>query len=254
MTLKNMQSIGIKELSVNDKVSKVIKDSLGLSTSGVAEMSGCTTTDTMVHDAADLLQTMESGSLRKPQLYTNPEVTGQKIITVRLYNKVINFMKGAAKDKATQTGDINDGIALVLSCGAHLTKKFSGSQPDFGVTGSGENWVKIHVRKIVEGAEGHIFKCAIVSEKDAVPADTDCKYFFSLEGTIEIHNIPSGKILAINHASILPVSHTKPKSEDDAAKMKKATVLPLSDSKHPVFYFNTPDPYNWNGWIYVVIQ
>ncbi len=254
MALKNMQSIGIKELSVKDKVSKVIKDSLGLSTSGVTEMSDCTTTDTMVHNEANLLLTMSAGSERKPQFYTNAEVTGQKNITVKLYNKVIRFMKGAANDKATQTGDINDGIALVLSCGAHLSKKVTSEQPDFGVTGSGENWVKIHVRKIVEGAEGHIFKCAIVSEKGDVPADTDCKYLFSLEGTIEIHNMPSGKILAINHASILPVSHTKPKSEDDAAKMKKATVLPLSDAKHPVFYFNSPDPYNWNGWIYVVIQ
>jgi hypothetical protein len=253
MTIKNMPSIGIKELSVNDPVWKVIKYSLALTTSGVAAMSGCPTTDTMVHNAADLLKTYDAGSLGRPQTYTNSQVTSQKNKTVKLYNKVINFMKGAADDEATQTGDINAGIALVLSCGAILSKKVTSTQPDFGITGLGENWIKIHVRKIVEGAEGHIFKCAIVADKGIVPSDADCAYYFSMEGTIEIHNLPSAKILAINHASILPVSHTKPKSEDDAAKMKKATVLPLSDAKHPVFYFASPDPYNWNGWIYVVI-
>ena len=242
MTLKNMLSIGINELSVNDKTDKVIKDSLALTTSGVAAMSGCTTPDTTVHDAAHLLQTYESGSLQSPQLYTNSQVTGQKRITVKLYNKVINFMKGAADDEATQAGDINAGIALVLGCGAHLSKKTTSTQPDFGITGSGPNWIKIHIRKIVEGAEGHIFKCAIVSDKGTVPTDADCVYFFSMEGTIEIHNVPSGKILAINHASILPVSHTKPKSEDDSAKMKKATVLPLSDAKHPVFLLQFSRP------------
>ncbi|MGD0711394.1 MAG: hypothetical protein ABR968_09455, partial [Bacteroidales bacterium] len=212
MTIRNMPSIGINELSVNDPATEVIKDSLALTTSGVAAMSGCTTTDTMVHNAGNLLQVKLSGSLVRPQLYTNTEVTAQKRITVKLYNKVINFMKGAADDEATQAGDINAGIVLVLGCGAHLSKKVSGSQPDFGVTGSGVGWVKIHARKAVEGAEAHIFRLCIVAAKNTLPSKGDCVDFVSLEGTIEVSGLPSGTVLAINHTSILPVSHTKPKS------------------------------------------
>ena len=253
MTIRNMPSIGINELSVYDPVDEVIKDSLALTTSGVIAMSGCTTTDTMVHNAGNLLQVKSSGSLVRPQLYTNTEVTAQKRVTVKLYNKVINFMKGAADDEATQAGDINAGIVLVLGCGAHLSKKVTGTQPDFGITGSGVGWVKIHARKAVEGAEAHIFRCAIVAAKDTIPLKENYVDFVTLEGTIEVSGLPSGTVLAINHTSILPVSHTKPKSEDDSAKVKKATVLPVSEAKHPMFHFTSPDPYNWDGWIYVVV-
>ncbi len=252
--MRNPSKINLKLLKVTDPTDFVIKECLGLKTNGVAAMAGCTTTDTMVHNAANLLLTMENGTLLKPQLYTSNQVLGQKKTTVDLYNKVINFMKGACNDASITAGDITAGITLANTCGGRLTKKTGGSQPDYGVTASGIGWLRIHAKKVVKGLEGHIFKLAVVSDKNVIPADTNCIFCFSLEGTIEIIGLTSGTVLAINHSSILPVGHGGKTPVITPALLKKATLMAASKKKHPVFNITIPDPYAWDGWIYIVIQ
>ena len=166
--IKNLPKLNLKLLRVTDPTELVIKECLGLKTTGVAAMAGCTTTDTMVHNAANTLQTMENGTLLKPQLYTSNQVLGQKKTTVDLYNKVINFMKGACNDASVAAGDITAGITLANTCGGRLTKKTGGAQPDYGVTAAGIGWLRIHAKKVVKGMEGHIFKVAIVSDKGVI--------------------------------------------------------------------------------------
>src|SRR5271157_4517062 len=131
--MRNPSKINLKLLKVTDPTDLVIKECLGLKTTGVAAMAACPTTDTVVHNAANLLQTMENGTLLKPQLYTSNQVLGQKKTTVDLYNKVINFMKGACNDASIAAGDITAGITLANTCGGRLTKKVGGKQPDFGI-------------------------------------------------------------------------------------------------------------------------
>jgi hypothetical protein len=252
--IKNLPKINLKLLRVTDPADFVIKEALGLKTSGVTTMAGCTTTDTMVHNAANLLLTMSNGILLKPQLYTSNQVLGQKKIVVDLYNKVINFMKGACNDAAVAAGDITAGITLANTCGGRLTKKVGGAQPDYGVTAAGTGWVQIHAKKVVKGMEGHIFKVAVVSDKGIIPAETNCIFCFSLEGTIEIIGLTSKTVLAINHSSILPIGHGSKTPVITPALLKKATKMAASKKKHPVFNITIPDPYAWDGWIYVVIQ
>ncbi len=205
--VKNLPKLSLKLLRVTDPTEFVIKECLGLKTSGVAAMAGCTTTDTVVHNAANLLLTMSNGTVLIPQLYTSNQVLGQKKITVDLYNKVINFMKGACNDAATTTGDITAGITLANICGGRLTKKITSTQPDFGVTAAGIGWVQIHAKKVARGEEGHIFRVAVVSGKGVIPAKGTYVDCYSLEGTIEVTDLTSGTILAINHSGILPVGH-----------------------------------------------
>ncbi len=251
--MKNISKINLKVLKIGDPVDLVIKESLGLSTSGVAAMAGCTTPDTMVHNAGNLLQTMVNGTILNPQLYTSNQVLGQKKITVDLYNKVISFMKDACNEAAVQAGDITAGIELANTCGGRIAKKTNSTQPDFGVTANGVGWVQIHARKVVIGLEGHIFKVAVVSDKGVIPADTSCIFCISLEGTIELIGLTSGTVLAINHSGIIPVGHRSMTPELSPTKLKKVTKMAVSKSKHPVFNIITPDPYVWDGWIYVVI-
>jgi hypothetical protein len=252
--IKNLPKIGIKVLTKSDSVPYIINESLLLKTTGVAAMSGCTTTDTMVHNAANLLQTMYTGSKLIPALYSNSAVNTQKNIVIVLYNKVILFMKGAANDLAIQAGDITAGNTMVIGCGASLSKKTTSSQPDFAVTASGPNWVQVHAKKAIKGVEGHIFICAIVPAKGTVPAESACKYYVTLECNVVINDLPSGSILAINHSGIIPVGHTKTPVPITPLKAKKVTKTPASKKKHPTFSYTSPDPYTWDGWIYVVIQ
>lgn len=254
MTIKNLPSIGLHELSMSDSNAVVIKESLTLKTTGVAAMSGCTTADTQVHTAANLLQTYETGANLNPPLYTTAQVNAQKKITILLYNKVIRFMKGAANDLAIQTGDVNTGINMAEGCGATLSKKTTPTVTDFGVIEFGPNWIKVHAKKAVSGYEGHIFRCGLVPAKGTPPAKGAWVDFYTLSCTIEISDLASGTVLAINHSGILPVGHTKTPPVVTPVKMKKATKLPASKAKHPVFSFTSPDPYTWDGWIFVVIQ
>jgi hypothetical protein len=252
--MKNLPKIGLVLLKITDPTDFVIKECLGLKTTGVAAMAGCTTTDVMVHNAGNLLFTMENGTLLRPQLYTPNQVLGQKKIAVDLYNKVINFMKGACNDLAEQAGDVTAGITLANTCGGRLAKKITGKQTDFGVIASGPGWIIVHAKKVGKGVEGHIFRVGPTTDKDVVPAKTACVDCVALEGTIEVTDIKSKTVLAINHSGVLPVNHKAATPTTPTAKTKKATKLAASKKKHPVFNINTPDPYTWDGWIYVVGQ
>ncbi len=147
---KNLPKIDILELKYDDPDETVIGEGLTLKTTGIAAMSGCTTTDVMVHNAATLMQTMLTGSKLRPQLYTTSQVKSQKRITVDLYNKVIRFMKGAVNDVAESSGDVNTGVTLAINCGGRLAKKSTSTQTDFGVTESGPGWIKVHAKKVVK--------------------------------------------------------------------------------------------------------
>ena len=209
----------------------------------------------MVHNAAGTLQTMETGSMLRPQTYTTSQVSAQKKVAVNLYNKVIAFMKGACNDAAISAGDINAGHTLAINCGATIAKSKGGdNQPDFGIVASGQGWVTVHAKKVGKGVEGHVFSIAIVADKNIAPAIGACKYLYSLEGTIEITDLPSKCVLAINHSGLLPAKQKAANSSTPTASEKKATKLAVSKKGHPTFSYTSPDPYTWDGWIWVVIQ
>jgi hypothetical protein len=250
---KNLPKIDLLELKYSDPVETVINESLTLKTTGVAAMSGCTTTDVMVHNAATLLQTMLTGSKLRPPTYVTSQVNSQKRITVDLYNKVIRFMKGAVNDTAEASGNVNDGVTLAISCGGRIAKKVTGTQPDLGVTESGPGWIKVHAKKAVKGEEAHLFRCGLVPVKGTPPAKANCVDYVSLACNIEINDLTSGTIIAINHAGIIPAGHSKIPIVITPVKLKKATKLPVSKKNHPIFSFTSPDPYIWDGWIYFVV-
>ena len=255
MTTNNLGKLNLLTLSETDSNGYVIKECLVLKTTGIAAMAGCTTTDVMVHNAASTLQTMETGSMLRPQTYTTSQVSAQKKVAVNLYNKVIAFMKGACNDAAISAGDINAGHTLAINCGATIAKSKGGdNQPDFGIVASGQGWVTVHAKKVGKGVEGHVFSIAIVADKNIAPAIGACKYLYSLEGTIEITDLPSKCVLAINHSGLLPAKQKVTTPTIPSAASKKATKLAVSKKGHPSFSYTSPDPYTWDGWIYEVIQ
>ncbi len=163
-------------------------------------------------------------------------------------------MKGACNDASMAAGDITAGIALANTCGGNLTKKAGGKQPDFGIIAVGSGWVLVHAKKTRKGVEGHIFRVAIVSGKGVIPAKGSYTDYVSLEGTIQLSDLTSGTILAINHTCIVPVSRTKNPFVIPSAKTKKTAKTTITDKHHPIFSITSPDPYIWDGWIYIGIQ
>jgi hypothetical protein len=252
--IKNLPKIQALELTESTPTTQVINDALQIKTTGDHDCTAPPVTDALLHGAANQLQTVYTGSKASPPLYTSGNVITQKNIVITMYNKVINYIKGVANDVAIAAGDVTAGNSVVTRCGGKLKKKSVPFKPDFGVTKSGTAWVQIHAKKAKKGNEGHIFKCGITTTKGTPPAKTAIFEFFSLECDIIINDLTSGTILAIDHASIVPVSHAKKISVLVPATAKKATPTPMSKAKHPVFSITSPDSYTWNGWIYVVIQ
>jgi hypothetical protein len=162
-------------------------------------------------------------------------------------------MKGACNDASVAAGDITAGITLANTCGGRLTKKVGGKQPDFGIIAAGPGWVLVHARKCRKGEEGHIFRVAIVTAKGVIPVKGSYTDYVSLQSTIQLSDLTSGTILAINHASIVPISRTKSPSLTPMAKTKKTAKASLTDKHHPIFSITSPDPYTWDGWIYIGI-
>jgi len=109
-----------------------------------------------------------------------------------------------------------------------------------------------------ESNSDHRLKYALlIKHKDSIlycEAKGSYTDYVSLEGTIHVTDLTSGTILAINHASVVPVSRTKNPSLTPLAKAKKMAKATITDKHHPIFSITSPDPYIWDGWIYIGIQ
>ncbi len=146
------------------------------------------------------------------------------------------------------------GITVVTRTGFNLGKKVVGKKPDFGVTASGPNWVQLHVKKSKKGTEGHKWRFALVTAKGIAPAKTTLIDESSMECDIVIQDLPTGSILAIQHAPIIPVAKKKKTPLSLPLTGKKAKPTAGSKANHPVFSYTSPDAYDWSDFIYIGIQ
>lgn len=252
--MKNLSKIQVVELHTNESVEKVIQDSLQIKTTGDPDAGAASVTDLVLHGAANTLQSMYTGSKLSPPTYTAGQVTTQKNKVITLYNKNALYVKSVAIDVANTAADVNAGITVVTRTGFNVAKKTGGKRPDFGVTASGPNWVQIHVKKSKKGAEGHKWRFALVTEKGTPPAKTTLIDESSMECDIVIQDLPTGSILAIQHAPIIPVAKKRKTRLSLPLTGKKAKPTAGSKANHPVISFTSPDAYAWSDFIYIGIQ
>ena len=251
MTITSLPAIQVKKLAKSASAPSVIAAAIQVKTTGDADVIAAPETDAVLQASANLLQIYLTASKASPPTKTSTQVNGQKAIVITKYNKNVSYVQGVAIDVATAHGDASFGNTVVTRCGFKLNKaKGGGKKPDFGITDSGTNWVQVHAKKAKKGTEGHIWRVALTTAIGTSPAKADIIYFFSLECDILIQNIPSGKIIAIDHASIISVAHTKKTLGNIPLTGKKAATIAASKANHPVFSFTTPDPFVWKGWIY----
>jgi hypothetical protein len=145
-------------------------------------------------------------------------------------------------------GDVAVAEQLILTSGYHLKGHAAPAPRGFEIVGTQTGWVHARVAKTQTGAEGHLWRFGITPTKGIPPTTLVTR--FTLAVDLIIADIPSGSILGIQHASILPTPRAAKKA---AATAKGASATAISASGHVVVSFPVADPYQWTGFIYALI-
>ncbi len=164
-----------------------------------------------------------------------------------------DYLQGRANAAAIAAGDINVGNAMVTSVGFALAGK-GVPKRIIGIIRAGIGWILFHGAKSKKGVEGFVYEFGITTAKGVVPAII--KQAFELSSTCMISNLPSGSIIGVRFASIVPVTHRGGIVAPATARTTSATTATpttASKGKHPVIDFNNPNPYSFSEWYYTVI-
>ena len=145
-------------------------------------------------------------------------------------------------------GDYAKAQQIILSTGYKLARATTHKPRDFEVVYCQPNIVHVHTKKTKTGTEGSLWRYGITTAKNIPPTVLITR--FTVETDLIITDLPSGCIVGIQHASVVPVSHTIKTSATITAVGKAASAIPLSKSRHPVISHLTVDPYQWTSFIY----
>jgi hypothetical protein len=148
-------------------------------------------------------------------------------------------------------GNLTKAKQIITSTGYKLAKDIVHRARVFEVTKSDPGTAHVHVKKVSKGYEGHLWRYGTTTAKNIPP--TGLRMRVTLEADLIISDLPSGSIIGIQHASVVPVSHNKKTGTTETSTGKVASSISLSKAKHPVISHNTDDPYQWSDFIYIVI-
>jgi hypothetical protein len=164
-----------------------------------------------------------------------------------------DYLQGKANAAAIAAGDVNVGNAIVTAAGFALAGKGL-ARRIIGIISAGIGWILFHGTKSKKGPEGFVYEFGTTTAKGVVPAVI--KQAFELSSTCMINNLPSGTIVGVRYASIVPATHrgvTSIPAPARAVSAATATPTTASKGKHPVIDFNNPNPYAFSEWYYTVI-
>lgn len=185
----------------------------------------------------------------KSETLTKLEQQQANLLTLSL-TKDAHYVEDTANDIAN--GDESHFLQIITRIGFQPKKKPSLHPRDFEVVEIGKGWIHLRAKKTHKGPEAHCWQYGVTAAENTPPTALG-KVIVTLEADIIIHDLTSAAIYGFQHASIVPVSHTKKTSPKNTANSKNATPVPLSKSKHPMFS-NGDDPQQFSGFIYEVIR
>lgn len=145
-------------------------------------------------------------------------------------------------------GDLSVAEQLILATGYSLKRRTAAPPRGFEIVGTGPGWAHTRVAKTQEGAEGHLWRFGITATKGVSPATLVTRYTLGVD--VILADFPSGSILGVQHASILPTPRAAKKAAAGAAK---GSLAALSAAGHVVVSYTVADPYQWTAFIYTVI-
>jgi hypothetical protein len=250
---KNLQKIKIARTYKKQDTAGLCKTSNGIKLTGDADATTPPVTDTVLKQKATAL--LATNSLRqtdRSQATTDLEIQ-QKNDLIRQLDKDASYVEGVANDVAVAKGDVAAGEAVVTRIGFQLKKRGVAKPRDFEQVKSDPGTIHLHVKKAKPGIEGHLWRYGGTTAKDTPPPATALKLRVTVESDIILGDLTSGSIIAAQHASVVGVSHTKKTGAATSFTSKAASSVATNKAKHPVFSDKQTDPYNWTGFIYVVV-
>jgi hypothetical protein len=150
------------------------------------------------------------------------------------------WVQGQANSLAA--GNLDLAKKIILSTGYKLEKEHDLHPRTFEVVATGPGWAHYHTGKTVKGTEGQLWRYALTTAKNVPPPAGALITRFTHVTDIIISDLPSGSIIAMQHAST---------ASDDTAENNAAGAI--TKANHPIFSHNTLDPYAWSDFIYEVI-
>lgn len=150
--------------------------------------------------------------------------------------------------KLLSAGVFKKAQEIITSTGYKLAKETSHKARDFEVVKSDPNTIHVHAKKAKKGPEAHLWRYGIATARNTQPAVLITRV--TMEADLIISDLASGCIVGIQHASVVPVSHTKKTSATPTSTSKVASAITLSKSKHPVISHTTVEPYQWTAFIF----
>ncbi|MBI4931486.1 MAG: hypothetical protein HY841_12025 [Bacteroidetes bacterium] len=251
MSKKNLPKIVLALNTRKMDTPTLVSSAKGIILTGDPDATAPPVPDTTLHAQADSLLLIHTKRQTKPPTATADQETQQRNIVDRSYKKDGLYVQGVCNDVAVANGDVTAGEAVAQRIGYTLKKQATFNPTDFGVTSHEPGLADVQAKKAKKGTEAHLWRYGITPAKDTAP--TALKTLVTVEAHIIIQNLPSGSILGIQHASVLPVSHTKKTSAAETKTSKIATQISLSKAKHPVFSHLSADPYQWTNFVYTGI-
>jgi hypothetical protein len=209
--------------------------------------------DIIVHGFADTMMGTHTSRQTAPSKTLTSNEKTQRGILITALDLNADYLQGKANAAAIAAGDINVGNAMVTAAGFALAGK-GVAKRIIGIIAAGIGWILFHGTKSKKGPEGFVYEFGTTTAKGVVPAVI--KQAFELSATCMINNLPSGSIIGVRFASIVPVSHRGGIAAPATARTTSATTATqttASKSKHPVIDFNKPNPYAFSEWYYTVI-
>jgi len=149
-------------------------------------------------------------------------------------------------------GDLARAEQIILSSGYKLKQKAKKHQRAFEVVATFVGGFHARVNKAAQTQrESHSFRYGITSKKGIVPQNLITHH--CAEADFILSGFESGIVVGIQHTNILPAKYGKTFLAAQQQIMKCITIMQVSEKGHPIFDHNTPDPYTWSDFIYVII-
>ena len=145
-------------------------------------------------------------------------------------------------------GDVAGAGQLILSTGYLLRGHGTPAPRTFEVADDGPNWIHLRVKKARPGTEGHLWRYGVTAEKGASPVVLVTR--FTLSADLIVTDLPTGAVVGVQHASILPTPRA---GAAGAAPAKGASKASVSAKGHVMVSHAVTDPYEWTGFLYTTV-
>jgi hypothetical protein len=250
--LHNSALLTVLLADVNENRLKLAQRAAGQNTSGNPLLAGIFVSDTAMHALGTDLLTEETKFKAKPPTSTKALVNSKALLLCTAYNKNAAYIQGVARDLVISSGDINQGINLILNAGYFYKQAKSPTKSGFDVDNEGSGKVKVNTIAVAPHA-GYIRQYGITATK-GVPPDQCSELLFSLEVDVILAGLTSGTILAIREASILPAGSSANSGSNSTNVEKLATQTTVGKAHHPIFNHGATSHYQWSEWLYIVVS